>query len=133
MPEHFEQSWMYGTFFLCAATCQVAFAGLLLARPTRRILLAGMVGSFAIVLLWFVSRFVGVPIGPDNGGTEAIGVLDTFSTVAEAITASCCIIAMVGHRIGPAWRWSLWSLNMRLALLATVVGVPILATVSNRG
>jgi hypothetical protein len=133
MPQHFGESWVYGTFFLGAAICQIAFASLLLTRPSRRILVAGIMGSVAIVVLWSASRFVGVPIGPDHGSTESIGVLDTFSTVAETITIVFCAIALVSHRFGPAWRWSLWSLNMRLALLATAVGVPILATVSNRG
>lgn len=133
MPAHFEQSWIYGTFFLGAASCQVGFGVLLLARPSKRILVAAVAGSLAIVVLWFVSRFIGVSIGPDNGGTESIGVLDTFSTVAEAITALCCLIELASHRIQPAWRWSLWSLQTRLALLATVVGVPVLAAVSNRG
>jgi hypothetical protein len=133
MPNHFKESWLYGAFFLIAASCQVAFACLLLVRPTKKVLVAGIAGSLAIVVFWFVSRFVGVPIGPDNGGTEAVGALDVLSTLAEVVTAGACVIALATDRVRPAWRWSLWSLSMRLALLFTALGAPVVAAVSNRG
>ncbi|HVA08424.1 MAG TPA: hypothetical protein VNG12_16945 [Acidimicrobiales bacterium] len=132
-PEHFAQSWLYGAFFLCAASVQVIVAVLLLVRPARQLLTAVAAGSICIVALWVVSRVVGVPVGPDNGATEPFGTLDVLATIAELVTATSCIVAVLVHRFQAGWRWSLWSLAMRLALLATIVGTPLMTAVSKRG
>jgi len=133
MPDHLHESWMYGTFFLCIAIAQTVLASLILARPTRNTLAAGVAGSFAVVALWAASRFIGVPIGPDNGGTETIGVLDVLATIAELLTAVSCSILLWRGRARPAWRWSLWSAQLRLMLLTTSIGVPLAAIFSSRG
>ena len=73
MPEHFEQSIWYGLFFLGAALGQFVFAALIVTRPRRSVVLAGTIGCGLVVVLWLVSRTLGVPIGPDNGGTEPLG------------------------------------------------------------
>ena len=50
-PEHFEEWWGYGTFFLIAAAAQFLYAALLLRRPKGRVLGLGIAGNLAIVLL----------------------------------------------------------------------------------
>lgn len=133
MPAHFRESWLYGTFFVVAACAQLAAAALVLVRPSPRVLLACAAGSLAVVGLWVVSRFVGVPIGPDNGATEAIGVLDVMTTLFELLTATACAVVLAGRVVRPAWRWSLWSLPLRLLMLALAVGVPVTSALSSRG
>jgi len=133
MPTHFRESWSYGLFFLCAASAQVAMAFALLRSPSRRLLLAAVAGSLAVIALWVVSRFWGVPVGPDNGATEAIGVLDVTATVLEGLTAVGCFVVWRQDVVRPAWRWSLWSLPVRLLLLVLAVGLPITAWFSPRG
>src|SRR5215213_9529697 len=51
MPEHFEEWWGYGTFFLVSAVAQVVYVPLLLRWPNRTVLLLGIGGNSAIVLL----------------------------------------------------------------------------------
>jgi len=41
-PEHFEEWWGYGSFFLVAAAAQLLYAPLLLRSPTRAVLHAGI-------------------------------------------------------------------------------------------
>src|SRR5215218_8516172 len=55
MPEHFEEWWGYGTFFLVAAASQVLYAPLVLAWPTRMVLLLGIAGNLTIVALYFLT------------------------------------------------------------------------------
>jgi hypothetical protein len=52
MPEHFGAWWGYGAFFLVAACAQLLYAVLLLRKPNRTVLLFGIIGNSAIVLLW---------------------------------------------------------------------------------
>ncbi|MBA2345175.1 MAG: hypothetical protein H0V83_08850, partial [Rubrobacter sp.] len=60
-------------------------AMVLLARPSQKLLLAGIVGNSAIVLLYLVTRTLGIPFfGPEAGVVEEVGVLDVIATASEA-------------------------------------------------
>lgn len=84
MPEHFEEWWGYGTFFLISAIAQGLYAPGLLLWPNRVILLAGVAGNLAIVILWLVTRTSGIPLfGPHAGEIEDVGTLDLVCTLAE--------------------------------------------------
>jgi hypothetical protein len=85
VPEHFEEWWGYGTFFLVAAAAQVVYVPLLLRWPNRTVLLLGIAGNSAIVLLYLLTRVVGIPLfGPEVGEVEGVGVIDVCATVSEA-------------------------------------------------
>ncbi len=86
MPEHFEEWWGYGTFFLVAAVAQVVYVPLLLRWPNRTLLLLlGIAGNSAIVLLYLLTRVVGIPLfGPEAGEVERVGFIDVCATSSEA-------------------------------------------------
>jgi hypothetical protein len=86
MPEHFQEWWGYGAFFLVAAVAQVVYVPLLLRWPNRTVLLLlGIAGNSAIVLLYLFTRAVGVPLfGPGAGEVEAVGIIDVCATASEA-------------------------------------------------
>jgi len=90
MPEHFDESALYGTFFLCAAIAQFAGAGLLVMRPTPALAWATVTGNAAIIALWLVTRLVAVPIGPGAGTTERFGARDLIASGCELITLLAC-------------------------------------------
>ena len=84
VPEHLEEWWGYGAFFLVCAGAQALFAFALLRRPGRPLLLLGVAGDLSIVILWLVTRTTGVPLGPHAGDAEVVGALDLVCTLAEA-------------------------------------------------
>jgi manganese oxidase len=84
VPEHFEEWWGYGTFFLIAAAAQACYGLALLRWPGRSLLLLGVVGNLSIISLWAVTRTVGIPfVGPHAGEVEQVGVLDLAATADE--------------------------------------------------
>jgi hypothetical protein len=83
MPEHFEEWWGYGLFFLVAAAAQALFAVVVLKAPTPAVLAAGIVGNLAIIALWAFTRTVGIPLGPHAGEVEAVGAIDVVSKLVE--------------------------------------------------
>jgi hypothetical protein len=84
MPEHFEEWWGYGAFFLVAAVAQVVYVPLLLRWPNRSVLLLGIAGNSAIVLLYLLTRVVGIPLfGPEAWEVEGVGIIDVCATMSE--------------------------------------------------
>ncbi len=91
VPEHLEEWWGYGAFFLVCALAQGLYALGLLRRPSRPFLLLGVAGNLAVVILWLVTRTTGIPLlGPHAGETEGVGMLDLACTLAEV----CVIVAL---------------------------------------
>jgi hypothetical protein len=85
MPEHFEEWWGYGMFFLVATIAQVVYIPLLVRWPNQTVLLLGIAGNSAIVLLYLFTRVVGVPLfGPEAGEVEGVGIIDVCATASEA-------------------------------------------------
>jgi hypothetical protein len=85
MPEHFEEWWGYGVFFLVAAAAQIGYIPILLRWPNRTIFVLGIAGNSAIILLYLLTRVVGIPLfGPEAGEVEGVGFVDVCATASEA-------------------------------------------------
>ena len=96
MPEHLEEWWGYGAFFLVLAVAQGMYGLSLLRWPSRPFLLLGVAGNLAVAILWLVTRTTGIPLlGPHAGEVEGVGVLDLACTLAEVgIVAGLGALAM---------------------------------------
>ncbi|MDQ1457249.1 MAG: hypothetical protein QOH28_2869 [Actinomycetota bacterium] len=98
--EHFEEAFIYGAFFLAASTAQAGWAVVIAYRPNRTLLLVGAVGNAAIIVLWTVTRTVGLPVGPQPWHPEAIGTLDLISTLLE-VAIVLCAATLLARRTVP--------------------------------
>ena len=84
--EHFDEWCGYGVFFVVVTLAQVLYAPLLIFRPYRWVLFAGIVGNLAVIGLWVVTRTEGIPLfGPEAGEVEAVGTPDVISKLAELL------------------------------------------------
>ncbi len=108
-PAHLEQWWAYGTFFIATAAGQGAFGVALLRRAAQPLILAGIWANAAIIVLYVVTRTVGLPLGPHVGAVEDAGVLDMLATVAE-VGVVVALVALLGR----AYRG--WTINALLLL-----------------
>jgi hypothetical protein len=132
MPDHFREAWLYGAFFLALAVGQVLFAVTLLVRPTRPVVMTGVIGSGLIVAFWLFSRLAGVPVGPDNGGAEPFGLLDIFASAAETLTlvgGAICLLRAAG---APGWRLRTWTVGMRGLATFCVAGSLVASLIGSR-
>jgi hypothetical protein len=98
MPDHFEESTLYGLFFAVTATVQLTYSAWLLIRPARPLLAVGAIGNLAIVGLWLLTRLVGIPLGPGAGTTEKFGGLDILAAAFE-LTMAVGAIALIRRRL----------------------------------
>lgn len=95
-PEHFEESALYGAFFLVLALVQLAWAGVTALRPTRTLLVAGAAANVAVVVLWLATRLVAIPIGPATGTRETFGALDLLASGFEVAAIVGALVALAG-------------------------------------
>ena len=95
-PEHFKEWWGYGAFFLVAALAQLFYAPLVLVWPTRIALLLGIGGNLAIVVLYLLTRTVGIPLfGPGAGEVEGVGFIDLCATASEVGIAAALVAVLL--------------------------------------
>ena len=67
-----------------AAAAQILYVPLVLLWPTRIVLLGGIAGNLAIVVLYLLTRTVGIPFfGPEAGEVERFGFVDVCATASE--------------------------------------------------
>jgi hypothetical protein len=92
---HLREYAPFGWFFLVVAVLQLAWAALIVARPTRTWLVVGAAANLAIAVIWIWSRTTGLPIGPEPGVAEAVGVRDVVSTAYEIVLAAVALYALV--------------------------------------
>ena len=92
---HFNEWWGFGVFFFLAGWVQLLWAAISVRVSSRGLLAIGLVGNASVVLLWLVTRTVGIPFGPDPGEVEALGWADGIATGFEAAAALCCLVLLV--------------------------------------
>jgi hypothetical protein len=93
MPEHFEEWWGYGAFFLVLAIFEGLYAGALLNRPGRMLFILGMVVRISVITLYLVTRTVGVPpMGSYSGHIEVVALVDLIAMTANI----ALILALAG-------------------------------------
>jgi hypothetical protein len=97
--DHFREYFLFGLFFAVLAPAQVAWGVVAYRRPRRDILLAGAAANLAVVALWIASRTVGLPIGPEPGHPEAIGVVDVLCS-ADEVAVALLVVALLRLRDG---------------------------------
>jgi FtsP/CotA-like multicopper oxidase with cupredoxin domain len=103
-PPHFREYVPFGVFFFAVGLAQAIGAVELAVRPTRRLLLLMAGGSAALVGLWLVSRTAGLPIGPEAGHPEELGLPDLICNVMEVVATLLLLILSARHPRQPARR-----------------------------
>jgi hypothetical protein len=105
-PAHLAEATATGLFFAGAALGQLAWTVLALRRPTRPLLVAGIVGNVAVLVVWALSRSVGLPVGPATA-VEPVGAWDLAAGLWEGAVVSGCAVLLLRPEVGggPERRW----------------------------
>jgi hypothetical protein len=80
---HLEESRLFAMAFAAMAITQGGWMAGILVAPSPRRYLAGAALNGAVALIWFLSRTVGLPVGPNAGVAEPVGAMDVVATLAE--------------------------------------------------
>ncbi len=126
--EHFTEYTLYGAFFLVVAWAQLVWPAVLIALPSlswapagdrparlragwsrsgltplaaRRLgvwLWLGVAGNAAVLAVYFASRSIGLPIGPDTKSVEAWGGLDLVCAIQEILLVAVAAAVLARPR-----------------------------------
>ena len=117
VPEHLDQWWVYGAFFLSLAAAQAVLVGLLLRGPAGTpLLLTAITGTLAVVILYVLTRTTGLPVGPVHRHSGAVvlrGIGNGVPTLPGPLS---------DRHIEPVGAIDLSCLAAELALIAALVG-----------
>lgn len=102
MGDHFQEYVVFGIFFAVVAWFQSLWALAVVVSPTRSVLLTGAVVNALVVVVWLVSRTIGLPIGPDPGIAEPAAFLDVLTTVLEVVIVASIATVLVRGEPGRA-------------------------------
>ncbi len=134
-PEHMSQWVVLGTGFYVAGALQVAW-GVALLRTGRRLLTVGALGSLLFIAMWVVSRTSGLPVGPEAGQAESVGIADTLCVGLEAVVLLGALVLLRRPTAGlaPAGRRAVVTVlsAVTLGVLATT-GVAVAAPSHGHG
>jgi hypothetical protein len=127
---HLREFWLFGVFFAAAALAQLGWALLVMMRPSRRVWLAGAVGNALVIVVWILSRTVGLPLGAEAGHAEPVGFVDALSTAYEALLvagAAALAWSATSRALRSGWAraaiWAVGGLVVPLTLLAVLNAV----------
>ena len=82
-PAHFEEGHDVGLFFVLVGVNQIAAGVLILVVPSLLLTLATLGGMLGVIGVYVASRTTGLPLGPEPGEAEAVGVYDLVTTFLE--------------------------------------------------
>ena len=102
IQEHLKEYWLFGAFFIIAASLQVVWAVMVFRGVGRRWILAGAVGNAAVVLLWWASRTIGLPFGPTPWRPEAFGLINIAVSVIEVAVVALCVARLSENAVSSA-------------------------------
>jgi hypothetical protein len=123
MGEHFAEYLAFGVFFSVVAWAQALWAVGVIVRPSRRLLLVGLVGNALVILVWLTSRSTGLPIGPEAGAAEPAAFVDVLSTLLEMAIVAGTAMLLRGRPTS-----SMHGLPVWLGLAGLVVVLAVLTT-----
>ncbi len=130
IAEHFDEWWLTGLFFLGVGLFQLAWALLVLLRPSTLVYVAGALVNALVVVTWIVSRTTGVPVGPEAGEPEALGFPDACASAFEVVLVFALTALLFGRptrRLGrhgsravAQWAWGLVVASLAAAALVVL-------------
>ncbi len=134
-PAHFSEQPVFGLYFAGAALAQLLWAVAMMTRPSRMLLELAVIGNTAAVVLWVLTRTVG--LGALMPTPEPVGSWDLACIAWEATLVLACIRLLGEDRSGAARlrlpSWASWPITARAWSLGSVLALALLSLFGTHG
>jgi hypothetical protein len=103
VPSHMDEWALEGIGFALAGWFQLVFAALVLLKPSKVLLTAGIAVNAALIAAWAVSRTAGIPFGPHAGHPETASFIDLACVGIEAGLIALAALLVARPEFGSSW------------------------------
>ena len=103
IDQHFAEYWLFGVFFVAVALAQLGWVVAVVSNPTRTVYVVGALGNALIAVTWVISRTTGLPLGPEAGEPEPVGIADAASTAFELAVVVGTLLLLRGLEARRSW------------------------------
>ena len=124
VPEHLVVWPLAAVFFVLLSLGELCAGALVLARPSRLVVVASGLLAGLPIALWTLSRSRGLPFGPEPGAAEAVGFADVAACTLELVTLAACLLLL---RAGP------WLRGPAVGTYAAALGLTSVLAVTTLG
>ena len=125
---HWDEYAPFAIAFGVTGVFQLAWAAVVLVRPARLVLLAGVVVNVGVAAVWVLSRTAGMPVGPEPWTPEAVGAADIVSTLFELAIAGGSLLLLSSPAKA---RYTSWLDRRAVApMVAIAIGVTLLVALT---
>jgi hypothetical protein len=83
VPDHRAEWWLAALLFTVVGAFQIIWGAAALNEHRSAVLQSAVVVNAVAILVWLVSRTVGLPFGPESGQAESVDVLSVACVLAE--------------------------------------------------
>jgi hypothetical protein len=125
IPGHLDHWVVASAFFLALALAEVVGGVLLLGRPGRNVLVAVAAASVVPLALWLWSRTSGLPVGPNPGTAEPVGIADSAAGLLELGTLVVAVVLLRARHRGTAGTERRTAASAHVRALAVVGAIAI--------
>jgi hypothetical protein len=131
VSEHVAEWWLYAVFFIVLGVVQIAWAVQAMESDPLPVPRLFATVNAAVVGLWFISRTIGLPVGPEPWEAEAVGAADLVCSGLEAVVV--VLILLTTRRPNVHQTTALTRVQRRLVALGalTAAAVTIAALAAN--
>ena len=119
-PMHFRELVLFGVFFTGSAVAQLGWSVLMVLVPSRRLLVAGLVGNAVFLALWLLTRTVGLPLGL-MPSPEAVGPWDLACATWEVVVVIGCAKLLATDAVPRVPAYEDWPSSTRLWLYGSMI------------
>jgi hypothetical protein len=118
-PSHADEWLAEGIAFAVTGWAQALLAVAVVLRPTRRVLVAGIVLNLAVLAAYVVSRTAGFPFGPQSGHSATVDFVDGLTAGLEVAFVALAALALF-RPARQTWDWRPIPVAAGIAVLAVV-------------
>jgi hypothetical protein len=122
VPAHVRELLLFGLFFTGSAVGQLVWSVLVARAPSRRLLLVGATGNSVVLVLWLITRTIGLPFGM-LPKPEEVGRWDLCCGAWEAVVVIACIRALRREPASPVRvpRYDAWPRSAQAWMFGSIL------------
>lgn len=102
ITEHLEEYVLFGVLFFALGWFQLVWAQIYLVWPRPSVAALAILVNLGAVLVWAMSRTVGLPIGPEPWQPEQLGFADLLASSFESGIIGLMLPTLLRNRFGQA-------------------------------